>query len=47
MIWPMIELTGAICGLIPAGIEPTTVAFDDFAGGGSDADVNRAILGLA
>jgi hypothetical protein len=28
-------------------IEPTTVAFDDFAGGGSDAEANRAMLGLA
>jgi hypothetical protein len=28
-------------------IEPTTVAFDDFAGAGSDAEANRAMLGLA
>lgn len=28
-------------------IEPTSVAFDDFAGGGSDAAANRRLLGLA
>jgi hypothetical protein len=28
-------------------IEPTTVAFDDFAGGDSNAEANRAMLGLA
>jgi hypothetical protein len=28
-------------------IEPTTFAFDDFAGTGSGAEANRAMLGLA